>query len=102
MQETVKALIEMVKDNIEANKNVLLGLNSLLEQLGAGKAIGEAAGKVAAAVTLEDVRAALARKSRAGMTAQVKELLKKYGAAKLSEVKPDDYAALMEEAEELK
>ena len=39
-------------------------------------------------LTLEDVRAVLAEKSRAGHTAEVRALLKKYGAAKLSEIDP--------------
>lgn len=36
------------------------------------------------ALTLEEVRAVLADKSRAGHTAEIRELLKKYGASKLS------------------
>ncbi len=47
---------------------------------------------------LEDVRKILTEKSRAGFTAEVKELLKKHGANKLSEVNPDDYEALIVEA----
>ena len=47
---------------------------------------------------LEDVRALLAEKSGAGKTAEVKALLMKYDAGKLSGVKPEDYPALMEEA----
>lgn len=43
---------------------------------------------------LEDVRAVLAEKSRAGHTAEVRALLKKYGAAKLSEINPANYEAL--------
>ena len=48
---------------------------------------------------LEDVRAVLAEKSRAGHTAEVRALLKKYGAAKLSEINPATYEALMKDAE---
>ena len=48
---------------------------------------------------LEDVRAVLAEKSRAGHTAEVRALLKKYGAAKLSEIVPANYEALMKDAE---
>lgn len=48
---------------------------------------------------LEDVRAVLAEKSRAGHTAEVRALLKKYGAAKLSEIAPANYEALMKDAE---
>jgi hypothetical protein len=50
---------------------------------------------------LEDVRAVLADKSRAGYTAEVRDLLKKYGAEKLSKVNPADYEALMKDAEVL-
>lgn len=40
------------------------------------------------ALTLEEVRAILAEKSRDGFTAQIRDLLLKYGAKKLSEVDP--------------
>lgn len=52
-------------------------------------------------LTLEAVRAVLAEKSRQGFTAEVRELLKKHGAEKLSAVKPEDYPVLMHEAEVL-
>ena len=51
------------------------------------------------ALTLEQVRAVLADKSRAGHTVAVRELLQKYGAAKLSQVDPKHYEALMKDAE---
>ena len=52
-------------------------------------------------LTLEDVRAILADKSRAGFTSQVKALLEKYGANRLSEVAPEHYPALLKDAEVL-
>lgn len=52
-------------------------------------------------VTLEQVRAVLAAKSRAGHTAEVRELLLKHGAAKLSEIDPAEYPGLLAEAEAL-
>lgn len=52
-------------------------------------------------LTLEDVRVVLADKSRAGHTAEIRELLKKYGASKLSLVDPKHYEALLREAEVL-
>lgn len=52
-------------------------------------------------ITIDQVRAVLAEKSGEGKTAQVKALLNKYDAGKLSGVKPEDYAALMEEAQKL-
>ena len=53
------------------------------------------------ALTLEEVRAVLADKSRAGHTAEIRDLLKKYGASKLSLVDPKHYEALLREAEVL-
>jgi len=51
------------------------------------------------ALTLEQVRAVLSEKSRAGYTANVRELLQKYGANKLSQVDPSNYEALLRDAE---
>ena len=52
-------------------------------------------------LTLEEVRAVLAEKSRVGHTAEVKALLNKHGADKLSEIDPAEYAALLADAEVL-
>lgn len=52
-------------------------------------------------VNFEKLRALLASLSRKGYTVQVKELISKYGADKLSAVKPENYAALMADAEVL-
>lgn len=49
--------------------------------------------------TLEDVRAVLADKSRAGHTSEVKDLISKYGADRLSAVDSSNYAALMADSE---
>lgn len=52
-------------------------------------------------ITLETVRAVLADKSRDGHTAEVRALLEKHGATKLSEIDPAEYPALLAEAEVL-
>ena len=52
-------------------------------------------------LAFEDVRAILADKSRVGFTAQIRELLQKYGASKLSEVDPAHYKALIADVEGL-
>ena len=52
-------------------------------------------------ITLEQVRAVLAEKSRDGHTAEIKALLEKHGAAKLSEIDPSEYPALHAKAEVL-
>lgn len=51
--------------------------------------------------TLEDVRAALGTLQKAGKKNQVRALLQEFGAAKLPEVDPADYPALMKKAGEL-
>lgn len=53
------------------------------------------------ALTLEEVRAVLAEKSRNGHTAEIRSLLEKYGATKLSAVDPNNYEALLKDAEVL-
>jgi len=52
-------------------------------------------------LTLEAVRAVLADKSRAGFTAQIRSLLQKYGADKLSGVDSANYKALLADVEVL-
>lgn len=52
-------------------------------------------------LTLEEVRAILAKKSRNGFTTQIHDSLLKYGAKKLSEVDPASYRALVADAEVL-
>ena len=52
-------------------------------------------------ITLEQVRAVLADKSRSGHTAQVRDIIRKFGADKLSGIDTKDYAAVLKEAEVL-
>lgn len=52
-------------------------------------------------LTLEEVRMVLAEKSRAGHTAEVRALLVKHGAEKLSDIDPAKYPALLADAEVL-
>ena len=52
-------------------------------------------------LTLEQVRAVLADKSRMGFTAEIRSLLQKYGAVKLSGIDPANYNALVADAEVL-
>lgn len=53
-------------------------------------------------IPLEQVRAVLAEKSHNGFTAEVRGLLEKHGAKKLSEIDPANYAALIRDAEGMK
>ena len=53
------------------------------------------------AIKLEEVRAVLADISRKGHTKEMKALLTEFGAEKLSEVDPSNYAALLQKAKEV-
>ncbi len=52
-------------------------------------------------LTLESVRAILAEKSRDGYTDEIRALLEKHGANKLSEIDPKKYKTLIEEVKVL-
>lgn len=50
------------------------------------------------AVAIEDVRAVMAQKTQEGKSQEIKDLLQRYGAVKLSAVNPEHYPALLKEA----
>ena len=71
---------------------------------GKGQKAGKADKKAAdskKAVAIEDVRAVMAQKTQEGKSKEIKELLQKYGAVKLSAVDPEHYPALLKEAKVL-
>ena len=53
------------------------------------------------AVAIEDVRAVMAQKTQEGKSQEIKDLLQKYGAVKLSAVAPEHYPELLKEAKVL-
>ena len=52
-------------------------------------------------IKFEDVRKVLAEISKLGKTREMKALLTKHGATKLSDVNPEDYAELLASAKEI-
>lgn len=52
-------------------------------------------------IEIEKVRAVLAEKSQSGKQPEVKALILKYGANKLTDINPDYYPELLKEAESL-
>lgn len=50
-------------------------------------------------ITFEQVRATLAKKSREGYTAAIKNIIESFGAEKLSDIRPEHYAEVLEQAE---
>ena len=57
--------------------------------------------KQAEPIPLEKVRGILASKSQAGFSAEVRAIVAKYGASRLSDINPKDYAAVLKDAEEI-
>lgn len=67
----------------------------------ADKKVDKKAADSKKAVAIEDVRAVMAQKTQEGKSKEIKELLQKYGAVKLSAVAPEHYPALLKEAKVL-
>ena len=92
--------IKEMKITIDELRNTALIINEIADEL--AEKFGDVEKKEAKpALTLEEVRTVLAEKSRNGFTAEIKELLKKYGASKLSEVDSKNYEALLKDTEVL-
>lgn len=77
------------------------GIVNKLEYKNEESAIGEVKDIQVKSIALEDVRAKLAVLSQNGKQAQVKAIIKKFGANKLTEVGAENYEALLKEAEGL-
>lgn len=90
---------------IEELRNAAAAINDaadwLSRQFSGEPAVVEPALAKEPELRLEDVRAVLADMSRKGHTAEIRALLQKYGAAKLSGVDPANYSALLKDVEGL-
>lgn len=95
----VKLLLDVIADMKTLADSLQVLANALAEPETTNETKTELEPKLE--ITLEQVRALLGKKSIAGYTAQVKELLRKYGADKLSGIDPEQYPALMADAEVL-
>ena len=98
----ISELDTAIKDLRSAAATINEVANTLAEMFGttADEAL-DAAASAEPTLTLEQVRAVLADKSRKGHTAEIRALLQKYGAAKLSGIDPSHYEALLDDAEVL-
>ena len=100
----IQLLLDVVEDlrslaeSVQAVANAMLQSDAEVETPAPAPAPKPEPRKV---VTLEQVRAVLAEKSHDGFTADVRALLQKYGAEKLSSVDPEKYADLLADAEVL-
>ena len=71
----------------------------LLEVAEALTSMGESSEQQSEKITMEEVRAVLAQKAASGLSDEVKALLDKHGAKKLSDINPEDYDQLIKETE---
>lgn len=106
-------IIEAINDTAKALSNlskVLVAVGEQTKGMPAAQAVSIEAKEEAPAepekketmsVSVETVRAALAEKSRAGKTQEVRALLKEFGADKLSAIPADRLPDLMKKAEAL-
>ena len=78
------------------------GVADWMTEAFSAKEMAEEAPATELRLTLEEVRAVLAEKSRKGHTAVIRSLLLKYGVDKLSQLDPANYRALLADAEVLK
>ena len=92
-----------IKDLRSAAATINEVANTLAEMFSTAEAdeAHDAAAPAEPVLTLEQVRAVLADKSRMGFTAEIRSLLQKYGAVKLSGIDPANYKALVADAEVL-
>ena len=90
--------IHSLADSLQALANAIARDDVANESLATAV---ESAAKPPVTVTLEQVRAVLAEKSHDGLTEQVRGLLQKYGAQKLSAIASDRYPDLLRDAKEL-
>ena len=103
----MKLLLDVVDDmrrladSLQTVADCIVGNTDADDQLDYQQPIPQPEKPKAPVITIDQVRTLLAEKSGEGKTQAVKALLYKYDAGKLSGVKQEDYAALMEEARKL-
>ena len=98
---SVMSRIKLLKDVVDDIRALSESLGTLADDLETSEPKVLKQEETKPALTLSDVRAVLAKKSQAGFTKEIKVLIHKYGAEKLSAVDPKHYEALLKEVEEL-
>ncbi len=107
--DKAKVLLELAKKLLEVAQNIraladsvqavcTVITDSLSDEV---KDVPKLPEKEPPSIPLEKVRGVLADKSRGGHTAEVRAIIQKYGADRLSDIDPKDYAAVLKEAEVL-
>ena len=93
--------LEMAIRDLRSAAAAIKDVADSLEEMFSNKATEESAAPAEPNLTLEEVRAILSEKSRMGFTPQIRALLQKYGAPKLSQIDPAHYKNLLQDVEAL-
>lgn len=91
--------IETIDENLQATKELKRELETMLsfeEECGETEVVNDAPQP-----TLEQVRSVLAKLAQDGHQAEVRDLIVKYGANRLSDVDPQHFKSLLKDAEGL-
>lgn len=91
------ALLTELSEHSKGIAEAVRGIRELLSFEAADEAAEKAREKKP--FTLEEVRAALLAKRKAGFKDEIKALLVRHGAERLTDIDPKEYDAMMEEAE---
>lgn len=96
-----KVLLSIVDELINHHENTIKTLNKLRSHLEDEKEVEQESSKEEKSYSKEDVRAILSEKSAAGFGKEVKALLQKHGADKLSTLTEESYSEVVKEAQEI-
>ena len=94
--------IKLALDVVEDLKQLAGSLETLVRTIELKEEVPDKAEEIKEEpITIEKVRAVLAEKSQSGKQPEVKALITKFGAKKLTDIDPSSYKALLAEAEVL-
>lgn len=93
--------IKLALDVVEKLHQLAISIEILAKSLQTDEKIETDTSKNEKIVTIEKVRAVLAEKSQSGKQPEVKALIIKYGANKLTDIDPAKYKELLQEAGDL-
>jgi len=100
--ETAKLVLEAVQDLKKLADSVEKVCSFVTDGLSKEERPAEVKAETAKPVIpLEKVRGILAEKSQAGYTAEVRAIIAKHGASRLSDLAPEKYEAVLKDAEVL-
>lgn len=100
LKEAVPLLMKIIED-IRSLADSIYAVCSLISDYLPDEIEAKIAIPESKKVSLEQVRGLLAEKSRAGHTAEIRAIIQKHGADRLSDIDPKDFETVMKEAEVL-